>query len=256
MFVNIEGLDLNYIVEGEGDPAVVLHGWGCNIETVISIVNILKEQYKVYALDLPGYGKSDEPKDVFDSFDYARIVKKFLENMDVKKAVFIGHSFGGKLSIIFGSKYPELVKKIVLIDSAGLIPKRGVKYYFKVYSFKTLRFIYKHIFFWIKDEKRMEKFYKKFGSDDYKNADGIMRRIFVRVVNENMEPILKDIKVPTLLIWGDKDDATPLYMAKIMEREIEDSGLVILEGTGHYSYLEDYPKFSAVIKSFLNIENN
>ena len=182
---------------------------------------------------------------------YARIVKKFLESMDVKKAVFIGHSFGGKLSIIFGSKYPECVEKIVLIDSAGLIPKRGIKYYFKVYSFKTLRFIYKHLFFWIKDDKRMEKFYKKFGSDDYKNSDGIMRRILVKVVNEDLKPILKDIKVPTLLIWGDKDDATPLYMAKIMEKEIEDSGLVILEGTGHYSYLEDYSKFTAVIKSFL-----
>ncbi|MBC8589491.1 alpha/beta fold hydrolase [Paratissierella segnis] len=251
MFIDIEGLALNYIVEGEGSPAVILHGWGCHIETVMSIVNILKERYKVYCIDLPGFGKSDKPKDVLGSFDYARIVKKFLESMDVKKAVFIGHSFGGKLSIIFGSKYPECVEKIVLIDSAGLIPKRGIKYYFKVYSFKTLRFIYKHLFFWIKDDKRMEKFYKKFGSDDYKNSDGIMRRILVKVVNEDLKPILKDIKVPTLLIWGDKDDATPLYMAKIMEKEIEDSGLVILEGTGHYSYLEDYSKFTAVIKSFL-----
>ena len=251
MFIDIEGLALNYIVEGEGSPAVILHGWGCHIETVMSIVNILKERYKVYCIDLPGFGKSDKPKDVLGSFDYARIVKKFLESMDVKKAVFIGHSFGGKLSIIFGSKYPECVEKIVLIDSAGLIPKRGIKYYFKVYSFKTLRFIYKHLFFWIKDDKRMEKFYKKFGSDDYKNSDGIMRRILVKVVNEDLKPILKDIKVPTLLIWGDKDDATPLYMAKIMEKEIEDSGRVILEGTGHYSYLEDYSKFTAVIKSFL-----
>lgn len=256
MFINIEGLDLNYIIEGEGNPVVVLHGWGCNIDTVIPIVNILKNKYKVYALDLPGFGKSQEPKDVFDSFDYARIVKTFLEKMEINKAVFIGHSFGGKLSIILGSKYPEYVEKIVLIDSAGLIAIRGPKYYFKVYSFKSLRFIYKHLFFWIKDDKRLEKFYKKFGSDDYRNATGIMRRIFVKVVNENLRPILKDIKVPTLLIWGDKDDATPLYMAKIMEKEIKDSGLVVLEGTGHYSYLEDYQKFTAVIKSFLNIVNN
>lgn len=256
MFINIEGLDLNYIIEGEGNPVVVLHGWGCNIDTVIPIVNILKNKYKVYALDLPGFGKSQEPKDVFDSFDYARIVKTFLEKMEINKAVFIGHSFGGKLSIILGSKYPEYVEKIVLIDSAGLIAIRGPKYYFKVYSFKSLRFIYKHLFFWIKDDKRLEKFYKKFGSDDYRNATGIMRRIFVKVVNENLRPILKDIKVPTLLIWGDKDDATPLYMGKIMEKEIKDSGLVVLEGTGHYSYLEDYQKFTAVIKSFLNIVNN
>lgn len=97
----------------------------------------------------------------------------------------------------------------------------------------------------------MEKFYKKFGSDDYQDSSGIMRKILVKLVNENLKPLLKDIKAPTLLIWGDEDEATPLYMGKIMEREIADSGLVVLEGTGHYSYLEDYHKFRAVIRAFL-----
>jgi pimeloyl-ACP methyl ester carboxylesterase len=143
-----------------------------------------------------------------------------------------------------------LVEKIILVDSAGLIPKRGIDYYIKVYSFKTLKFIYKNLFFWIKGEDRMEKFYKKFGSDDYQDSDGIMRKILVKVVNEDLSPILKDIKAPTLLIWGDKDEATPLYMAKIMEKEIKDSGLVVLEDAGHYSYLDDYYKFKRVINSF------
>lgn len=251
MFMEIEGLNLNYIVEGEGEPIIVLHGWGCNINTVIPIVNILKDKFKVYALDLPGFGESQEPSEVIDSFQYVEIVKKFMESNNIKKATFIGHSFGGKLSIIIGSKYPELVNKIVLVNSAGLIPKRGPKYYFKVYSFKTLRFIYKNLFFWLGNEKRMEKFYRKFGSTDYKNASGIMRRILVKVVNENLKPIMKDIKAPTLIIWGDKDTATPLYMAKTMEKEIPDSGLVVLEGTGHYSYLDDYHRFSVILKAFV-----
>ena len=251
MVINIQDIDINYIVEGEGTPIIILHGWGCNIDTVRPIINILNQRYKVYALDLPGFGKSSDPKEVLGSFDYAEIVKKFLELMNIHKATFIGHSFGGKLSIIFGSKYPELVDKIVLIDSAGLIPKRGLKYYTKVYSFKTLRFIYKKLFFWIKDEKRLEKFYKRFGSDDYQDSSGIMRKVFVKVVNENLKPLLKDIKASTLIIWGDKDDATPLYMAKIMEKEIKNSGLVVFEGTGHYSYLDDYNRFVAVIKAFL-----
>lgn len=255
MIINIDGLDLNYIVEGNGNPVVILHGWGCNIDTVIPIINILKEQYQVYAIDLPGFGKSQEPKDVIGSFEYVEIVKAFLKKMGIEKTNFIGHSFGGKLSIIFGSKYPELVEKIILVNSAGLIPKRGAKYYFKVYSFKSLRFIYKKLFFWLKDEERMEKFYKRFGSDDYKDAAGIMRKVLVKVVNENLHPILKDIKAPTLLVWGDGDTATPLYMGKIMEKEIKESGLVVLEGTGHYSYLDDYQRFSAVVKSFMNIKN-
>lgn len=252
MIKNVKGLDINYIVEGEGEPVIVLHGWGANINTVLPIVNILKDRYKVYALDLPGFGESEEPKEPISSFEYAKIVKDFIVDEGIEKASFIGHSFGGKLSIIMGSKYPDMVNKIVLIDSAGLIPKRGIDYYVKVYSFKSLRFIYKNFFFWLKDDKRMERFYKKFGSTDYRDSSGVMRKILVIVVNENLKDLLKDIKAPTLIIWGDEDTDTPLYMAKTMEKEIKDSGLVVLEGAGHYSYLDDYYTFRAVINAFFN----
>lgn len=258
MKIKIEGMELNYICEGQGKDVLILHGWGANIDTVLPIVNLLKTHFKVYAMDLPGFGQSTEPEEVFGSKDYGRIVKKFTDKMNIKDAILIGHSFGGKISILLGVHYPEIVDKIVLIDSAGLIPKRGLDYYLKVYSFKTLRFLYKTFFFWLEDDERMEKFYKKFGSTDYKDADGIMRKILVKVVNEDLESILKNIKSPTLLIWGDEDRATPLYMGKTMEKEIPDSGLVVLEGTGHYSYLDDYNRFSIILKTFLlpkNIES-
>lgn len=251
MIANIEGIDINYIIEGKGKNVLVLHGWGANIDTILPIVNILKEDFKVFAMDLPGFGKSQIPKEVFDSKDYARIVKGFIDKMKIDKVTLIGHSFGGKISILLGAYYPELIEKIVLIDSAGLIPKRTLKYYLKVYSFKVLRSIYKSIFFWQDNKNRMERFYKRFGSTDYKNADGIMRRILVKVVNENLRPMLKNIQCPTLLIWGDEDKDTPLYMGKIMENEIDDSGLVVLKGAGHYSYLDDFNKFAIVLRVFL-----
>lgn len=251
MIANIEGIDINYIIEGKGKNVLVLHGWGANIDTILPIVNILKEDFKVFAMDLPGFGKSQIPKEVFDSKDYARIVKGFIDKMKIDKVTLIGHSFGGKISILLGAYYPELIEKIVLIDSAGLIPKRTLKYYLKVYSFKVLRSIYKSIFFWQDNKNKMERFYKRFGSTDYKNADGIMRRILVKVVNENLRPMLKNIQCPTLLIWGDEDKDTPLYMGKIMENEIDDSGLVVLKGAGHYSYLDDFNKFAIVLRVFL-----
>lgn len=246
----IDKLNINYIVEGEGEPVIVLHGWGASIDTVIPIVNSLKNRFKVYAIDLPGFGNTDTPTDPIDSFQYTEIIKKFIEDEKLSKVKLVGHSFGGKLSIILSAKYPQLVDKIVLVNSAGLIPKRGLDYYIKIYSFKTLRFIYKNLFFWLKDEEKMEKFYKKFGSDDYQDSQGIMRKILVKVVNEDLTPMLKDVKTPTLLIWGNEDEDTPLYMGKIMEKEIKDSGLVVLEGTGHYSYLDDYYRFNRVINSF------
>lgn len=254
MIMDIEGLNINYIVEGSGKDVLILHGWGANINTILPIVNILKDKFRVHALDLPGFGQSSQPKEPIDSFQYAEVVKKYMENMGINKVTLIGHSFGGKLSIILGSKFPELIEKIVLINSAGLRTKRGPKYYIKVYSFKTLRFLYKKLFFWLKDEEGLEKFYKKFGSTDYREASGVMRKILVTVVNENLFPLLSKIKAPTLLIWGDEDTATPLYMAKIMEKEIEDSGLVVFEGAGHYSYLDDYQRFAIIIRNFLEYD--
>lgn len=252
MIMEINGLKINYIVEGQGKDVVVLHGWGANINTVLSIVNILKGKFRVHALDLPGFGESQEPKTPISSFEYAEIVKMYMDKSGISNAILIGHSFGGKISIIIGSKYGEIVDKIVLVNSAGLIPKRGLKYYIKVYSFKTLRFIYKSL---LGDSpEKLEKFYRKFGSTDYQDSSGVMRKILVIVVNENLLPMLGNIKAPTLLIWGDKDTATPLYMAKTMEKKIKDSGLVVLEGAGHYSYLDEHHRFALILKNFLQYD--
>lgn len=251
MEIVIKNLKLNYLDEGNfSDTVVLLHGWGANLRTMIPISNLIKDRYRVVLLDLPGFGKSDEPVKVYSSFDYVDIVIKFLKEINVKRATFIGHSFGGKISSIIASKNPELVDKLVLIDSAGLIPKRGIDYYTKVYSFKFFRWLYSNLPIRNKED-RLEMLRKKHGSDDYQESSGIMRKILVVVVNENIRSLLKDITAETLLIWGENDDATPLYMGKIFEEEIGNSGLVVLKGAGHYSYIDDYRTFSAVINSYL-----
>lgn len=251
MKVNIEGIDINYIVEGNGPNVLLLHGWGANIDTMMPIFNLLVKNFRVYAIDFPGFGQSEEPGEVFGVYDYARVTKKFIDNFNMDEVILIGHSFGGRVSIVLSSQYKNLVKKMILIDSAGLIPKRGAKYYIKVYSFKILRALYNVLFFWVDKKERMEKFYKKFGSTDYQNSSGIMRKVLVKVVNEDLKQLLKEIEASTLLIWGDKDTATPLYMGKIMENEIRDSGLVVLEGAGHYSYLDSFGRFSIILETFL-----
>jgi pimeloyl-ACP methyl ester carboxylesterase len=252
--IEIDGLRINYIKTGTGEPVLILHGWGASMETIMPIVNTLKKDHTVFALDLPGFGKSQEPEEVFGSFCYADMVKEFMDRLIPGKLSLVGHSFGGKLAIILSSKYPDLFQRVVLIDSAGLIPKRTLKYHIRVKGFKLLKKLYTTLVFWEDKDKRMEKLYRKFGSDDYQNSTGIMRKILVRVVNENLKPILRDIKAPTLLIWGDKDDATPLYMGHIMEKEIKDSGLVVFEGAGHYSYLDDYHRFTRIMEAFFNSE--
>lgn len=254
MKINIDGLNINYISEGEGQNVLILHGWGASIPTMMPIHNHLKDRFKVYTIDLPGFGESDEPKEVWGSHEYADAVKKFIDKMGMKDIILMGHSHGGRISIVLSSKYPELFKKMVLIDSAGIIPRRKLDYYLKVYSFKALRATYNALFFWIDKEKRLEKFYKKFGSTDYQASKGMMRKILVTVVNDNLRPLLKDIKTETLLVWGRNDEDTPVYMGKIMEQEIKGSGLVVLENAGHYSYLDQMYQFNKVMDSFLKEE--
>jgi pimeloyl-ACP methyl ester carboxylesterase len=255
MHIIIDGLRLNYIDEGKGSTVLLLHGWGGSIQTMKPIANILKDKCRVISLDLPGFGESDQPEKPWNSYDYSQCIKKFIDSLGLNDIVLFGHSHGGRISIILSSKY-NFVKKLILIDSAGIIPKRKLKYYIKVYSFKLLKSIY--IMFSKRDnrEKKLEEFYKKFGSADYKESQGVMRQTMVKVINDNLVELLPAIKAPTLLIWGENDEDTPLYMGKLMEEKISDSGLIILKGAGHYSYIDCYDQFKAVINVFLKDEFN
>lgn len=250
-FVDVGGIKTAYIKRDGGEKVVViLHGWGAYIESIMPIFNSIPKEYTVYAYDAPGFGDSEDPKEVMGTYDYYEFLLKFLEIFNIKKATFIGHSFGGKTLTILGARNKDLIDKLVIIDASGVLPKRKLSYYTKVYSFKAAKKMY--MLTHGGGEEAMAKFYKRHGSDDYQAADGIMRKCFVKVVNESTRDEFKNIEAETLLIWGDKDDATPLYMGKIFEEEIKNSGLVVLEDAGHYSYLDKFSQFSAVINSFLD----
>lgn len=250
MHIEVDGLNINYIDEGNGSAVLLLHGWGGSIQTMMPIFNVLKNKCRVITMDLPGFGESDVPLKPWNSYDYAKFIIKFIEKIGLESIILFGHSHGGRISIVLSSNY-NVVKKLVLIDSAGIIPKRTMKYYVKVYSFKFLKKIYTVFSSGNTKEQKLEKFYKKFGSVDYKESHGIMRQTMVKVINDNLIDLLPSIKAPTLLIWGENDQDTPLYMGKKMEEKINDSGLVIFKGAGHYSYIDCYDQFKAVINVFL-----
>lgn len=250
-FLNIDGKSIAYIDTGQGEKtALVLHGWGTNIETVMAIVNCIKDRYRVIAYDAYGHGDSDEPSQVLGTKDYSELVGKVMDKLDIEKASLLGHSFGGKTLSIFAAEKPERVDRLVLIDASGVRPRRGLGYYLRVYSFKALRALYQALFFWKEESERMRSFYSKFGSDDYQASQGIMRKVLVKVVNEDTVDYFPKIQADTLIIWGEEDDATPLYMARVFEDKIPNAGLVVLKG-GHYSYIDDFGTFRAVLGSFL-----
>lgn len=249
MFLNVDNMNIFYKKAGSGKKVVLLHGWGCKADTLLAVFKYLSMKYEVYALDFPGFGQSDPPDKPWDVTDYMNMLVKFFDKLGIDKASLIGHSFGGRVSILFSSHYPGRIEKVVLTGSAGIIPKRTFKYYFKVYKFKLMKKIYLMVSKGADIEAKLDKFYKKYGSKDYQES-GILRQTFVKVVNQDLRPYLHKIKAPTLLIWGDQDQDTPLYFAHIMEKEIPDAGLVVFKGAGHYAYLEKINDFNIIVDRF------
>ena len=240
--MNIKDVNINYVQYGnsKGKDVVLLHGWGQNIEMMNPIGERLKNDYHITILDLPGFGKSSEPTYDWTIYDYYEMLKEFLKELKIKNPVLIGHSFGGRISIIYASK--EKVDKLVLLASPF---RKSVKK--DTLKIKILKFLKK-----VPLLKDLEDYAKtKIGSTDYRNASPVMRKILVNTVNEDLESCVRNIKVPTVLIWGDNDTAVSVEDARYMESIIPDAGLIVYEGCTHYAYLERLGDTVNILKSFL-----
>jgi len=249
MFINIKGLKVHYEIHGEGAPIVLLHGWGTSLRLFDSVTEYLKENFKVYTLDFPGFGLSEEPTEVWSVYDYADMTEDFLDALSIENPILMGHSFGGRISIILGPK--RKIKKIILVDAAGVKPPRGAHYYFKIYFYKTMRMVEKIPGMRLMFGDLIDAYRTRAGSSDYKVASQMMRRILSKVVNDDLQDHMPKIQAPTLLIWGSLDSATPLSDGKIMEKKIPDAALITFEGAGHYSYLDRPHDFKIIVENFI-----
>lgn len=254
MQILIKGIKTNYIEAGEGDSILLLHGWGSNIGLFQQLIGHLSRTHRVCALDMPGFGETEEPKEPWCVDDYVDFVQEFLSVLGIKKTSLLGHSFGGRviIKIVTGGKSPVEFTKLVLVDSAGILPKKSMKQKCKTRLYKIGRKILsigvvKKLY-----PEALENYRRSHGSADYNSATPVMRQTLVKVVNEDLEPLLSSIKQPVLLIWGDMDTATPLSDARIMEDKIKDSGLVVVKGAGHYSYLEQPDFVCRVLDSYFS----
>lgn len=249
MEITINNKKINYEVEGEGKPVILLHGWLASLETMKPLQKHLANCFKVYNVDIIGFGKSDMPDEPMNTNDYGEFLNNFINTLKIENPILIGHSNGGRTILNYAGRNLGKINKIVLIDSAGIKPKRKPSYYFKVYTFKTVKNIVKILP--KKFEKLREKALSKFGSADYKASPEILRKTMNIILNEDQRKIMPNINVPTLMIWGDRDTATPLEDAKKMEKVIPNSGIAVLEGAGHFSYLDRLNQCLLILDEFL-----
>lgn len=242
MIKKIKNINLNYVEYGnkEKDTIILLHGWGQNIEMMKPIGDNMQKDFNIVIVDLPGFGQSEEPDSVWTVYDYADAIKELADSLNIKNPILIGHSFGGKISLVYASKYKT--KKLVLFGSP--FKKEIQKVSLKV---KILKFLGK-----IKFLKPLINLAKKhMGSTDYRNASEMMRKVLVSTVNLDITEDVKKIKASTLLVWGTKDAAVPLARAYELEKLINDAGVVEYEGCTHYAYLERLGQTIKVLNSFL-----
>ena len=244
--VMVQGLKINVSVKGDGKtPVILLHGWGQSMDSMQIIGDFLQRDFTVYNIDLPGFGLSDKPEFPFNTKDYADILYDIIKHFGIMHPIIVGHSFGGKIAIKYASLY-DGVNKLVLVDSSGIVKRKKAAYYIKVYTYK----IVKRLFSLPGLKKYRSKVLNKFGSSDYKNAEGVMKNTLVKVVKEDLRNDLPKIFCPVLLVWGRSDKVTPISSAYIMQKLLRDAGIVIIEGGGHFSYLDNTPLFLRVLDNF------
>ena len=251
MQVKVKDWNINYEVLGKGNPVILLHGWLATLETMRPIANNLSQNFEVYLVDVVGFGKSDLPEHPLKTDDFGNFLKDFIKALDIKNPILIGHSNGGRTIINAVGRGIVQAKKVVLIDSAGLKPKRSINYYLKVGFYKTGKFILNLL----PNTKTIKAFKEKLrnsvGSSDYKASANVLKETMKVIVNEDLSHLLPKINVPTLLFWGTLDTATPISDGRKMEKLIPDCGLIEYQGATHFSYLENINHFNTVLNEFL-----
>lgn len=252
--ITLKDLRVNHAVIGtvtDQPPVVLLHGWGAAIDLVWGLAQHLNRYgYCVYALDLPGFGASDDPPQAWTVFDYATFVLAYLDANDLDRVHLFGHSFGGRLGLILGADHSDRLHKLVLSDAAGIRTPAPLTARIRLRVYKSVRDNLYRIGAHGLADRLHNAYNARYGSDDFQQASGVMRETFVRVVNEDLLPYAERVAVSTLLFWGDQDEATPLWQGELLEARIPDAGLVTYEGAGHYAYLERPAETARVMDYF------
>ena len=221
------------IVEGEGKPLLMLHGYLSCKESFIYQIEYFKKFRKVIAPDMVGFNGTTM-QTPYSLKDYANDITNLLNEIG-ESVDIIAHSFGAR--VLFKLLPNELVDKIVLTGSAGLKPKFSLKKQINIYRYKL--------------RKKLGLNTDKFGSKDYKALPPVMKKSFVMIVNEKLEDKIAQVKNKTLLLFGENDSETPLYMAKKQNKLIKNSELVILKNAGHFAFIEQKNQFNIIVKEFL-----
>lgn len=198
----------------------------------------LEKDFEVFAPDLKGFGQNEDMPYPYSLDDYVESVKEYLYQNGVNKPHVVAHSFGARIVIKLASVNPDFFDKIVITGGAGLKPKPNLIKSVKRGVFKLLKPLF--------GKEKLKSFY----STEYLALSPVMRQSFIKIVNEHLDNLAPLIKNPTLLIYGEKDTETPLYMAKRLNGYINNSKLSVYKDAGHFAFIDCPIKFNLEVREF------
>ncbi len=243
----VKNVSTNYKIFGQGQKTLlVLHGWPSKSDTWQSVAETLAlEGNQIIVPDLPGFGKSQEPKTAWSLDDYVQWLQEFCHAVPQLSGNFylVGHSFGGALAAKYTIQYSQQVEKLFLVSAACVREKTTTKK-----TFGLVATVGKW-FSWLPYYALMRKAFYKFiiRKSDYAYVSGLMKETYLKVISDDLSQKLFFIKVPTVIIWGDKDEYTPLNQAKLINQKIEGSKLVVILGAGHALQIKNAEKLAQIV---------
>ena len=240
------GVETEYRHSGAGKDVILLHGWGQNMQMMSAIESHLNDRFSVWNLDFPGFGESCDPQEPWGVPDYVVFLEDFINKNGIEHPIIIAHSFGCRVAIRYAAVHHD-VRKMCLTGAAGIRPKHGLDYQIRTKAYKAGKWLLKVT----GQGEKLAELQKNSGSADYRAAEGVMKPTFVKVVNDDVTPLLKDVLCPVLLVWGENDDAVPLWMGQLMEKEMPDAGLAVFENDDHWAYWHQADRFNRVLDVFL-----
>jgi len=249
MKIIVQNLATEYLDEGTGKVVLFLHGWQDNLHTFDSLVSLLSPVLRIIRLDLPGFGKSEVPKETWDLNNYVQFIEDFIQKLDIQVYALVGYSFGGRIAIKGEATKNLQAQKIILICSAGIAKNRTLrnsllKILAKIGGLITYM---PPLIFW--REGLRKRIYSFIGSD-YLNT-GVLKETFLKIISEDLSVSAKKITTPTLLIWGESDTETLLSDGKQLARLIPNSKLKVISGAGHFVHKEKSQEVARLVQEFL-----
>jgi pimeloyl-ACP methyl ester carboxylesterase len=271
-FLTVDGMEVHYRDQGYSNdsiPIVLIHGTGASLHTFDAWSNGLQKKYRLITMDLPGFGLTGPFPDRNYSMDhYVKFVEKFLDSMGVSKCIIGGNSLGGAVAWQFSAKNPQMVSKLILIDAAGYpLKSESVPVAFRVARIPVLN----KVLTFITPRGMVRSSVENVYADPSKVTEALVDRYFKLTLREgnrqalvdrmsteghmDYADMIKGIRHPTLVLWGEKDLLIPVSYAHRFHSDLPNSKLVILESMGHVP-MEESPEESLVpVLDFLNVTN-